>query len=587
MKNSIYFPDILDGSTMLGNNMDTTSFYKDIIQSDDENILFKTKMMIGINKVIELANLFDCVYLDKIEFIHVIKDMFLNYPLICLDLLNNGRIRYIDNDKYYMFYNISKETPTIQIHGVPKTSDSKMFEEMTSGVDDNNYKKALEKALLLALKPSESLDGEVVTNQYYKDLQRGFYQGLSVGANGFITINPSNKELYDLIAEKTLNSYLCDLYKIPNIYLKEFFYWVDNHRCKFLNSIYPTRTLFTKEIVRNYCYSLQLNEDKYHYTNEALQKDSLKENKELHISVYPSGEFKYLTKAYCSNTNDDYKNMNFVFVDKDNKEIPLVRNSFDEYMKGLEERGVALRQTKLMIKITKKKYLKQFLSGDLKFSKPIDFINGQDGQNDRFEGTFKNSDVDGKRVALRNVYDLEYTLIWCCFGLDNYMFSDCLHKGKKTKKAVVKAEYYKGFIKEKDKEKYTKLLDEDKSAIIFIKPDVFVNRLYNSLIKKGVNAQDIIISPIIYVAKGECFHLSCEPPFELFYKDFSYLPQNEIRVLIRNSANKYDYLFDKYGVINIGDISDICTVIDGMYFKDMDCYLISDSKMEFVLPDTK
>ncbi len=79
--------------------------------------------------------------------------------------------------------------------------------------------------------------------------------------------------------------------------------------------------------------------------------------------------------------------------------------------------------------------------------------------------------------------------------------------------------------------------------------------------------------------------LSCEPPYELFYKDITYLPQNEVRILIRNSGNKYDYLFDKNGVINIGNLRDICTVIDGMYHSNMECFLISDSKMEFMLPE--
>lgn len=235
----------------------------------------------------------------------------------------------------------------------------------------------------------------------------------------------------------------------------------------------------------------------------------------------------------------------------------------------------ALRQSKLFIKITPKQYLDSFLNGDLKFSKPIEFscLDKNKGQKDITEAAFKSEYKNGKRVCTRNVFDLEYTRIWCCFALDNYMFTDSIRDGELVKKATVKKEYYDGFLDEKNQ-----------NAIIFIKPDDFVNRVFSALVNKGIAPEDILICPITYIRKSEDFVLSCEPPYELFYKDIAYLSQNEVRILIRNSGNKYDCLFDKYGVINIESIRDICKVIDGMYDTNMDCYLISDSKMEFTLP---
>ena len=58
----IYFPDILDGSTIIGNAVGPHSYHK------DEDLNYKVKIFFGVNKVIELANVFKCVYLDKYEF---------------------------------------------------------------------------------------------------------------------------------------------------------------------------------------------------------------------------------------------------------------------------------------------------------------------------------------------------------------------------------------------------------------------------------------------------------------------------------------------------------------------------------------
>lgn len=80
---AIYFPDVLDGSTMV-NESDSHSHYKDVIDSDDEDLNYKVKLFLGANKVIELADIFRCVYLDKFEFPFIVKDLYSRYPSICM-----------------------------------------------------------------------------------------------------------------------------------------------------------------------------------------------------------------------------------------------------------------------------------------------------------------------------------------------------------------------------------------------------------------------------------------------------------------------------------------------------------------------
>ena len=568
---TIYFPDALDGASMLDGISSNYSYYKDTIHSFDENTTYKTKLFFGIGKVIELANLFKCVYLDKIEFLFIVKNMYENHPKICVELLNSGKISFIDSDKYFMFYGLRETQFFIQIHNVPKMSNDSIADELFKCGGET-----LKEAFCVAASKSikfQNIDCEKITNTYFENLKQGFFQGLGIGINNIIGVNNDNKELYDLIAQLTLDLYVCDLCEIKAIYLKEYFYWADKYKCRFKNNIFARRTCFNKLAIPNYAFALAANQQKQ-LTNEMLQNEAKRIEKNLHYSCY-QGDYSFLKYSFSNRIKEDYANNNIVFVNNgDNVELALV--TFEEYLKELQKKGQALRQTKLFIKITPKRFLSSFLKGNIKFSKPIDFIDDKKspGQNDITEATFISELKNGKRVCTRNIYDLNFTLIWCCFGLDNYMFVDSIRDGQIVKKAIVKKEYYSSFLN-----------NNEENAIVFIKPDVFIDRLVNSLVEKGIESQDIIICPITYINKHSDFLLSCEPPFELFYKDLFFLPQNEVRVLVRNSGNKYDYLFDQFGVINIGDISDICTVINGMYHKDMECFLVSDSKMEFTLPD--
>lgn len=40
---SIYYPDILDGSTMIGDKTGQRSYYKDVIDTDDEEVKAKAR----------------------------------------------------------------------------------------------------------------------------------------------------------------------------------------------------------------------------------------------------------------------------------------------------------------------------------------------------------------------------------------------------------------------------------------------------------------------------------------------------------------------------------------------------------------
>ena len=569
----IYYPDILDPSTMLSDTLRNCSYYKDAIHSFDEDITYRTKVILGVNKVIELANLFNCVYLDKIEFLFIIREMYVRFPKICLDLLNDGRICFINCDKNLMFYDLRDGQSYIQIHCIPKISDEDLAGEF-SKIGNCLLDQAVQITISKAIK-SKTINPEIVTKSYLDDLKRGYYQGLGIGINSIIGVNQDNKELYDLIAQLMLDLYICDLYGIKTIYLKEFFYWADKYKRLFKNGIFKKRTRFGKELISNYT-SILASKENTHYTNSDLRIESNKSKKEMVFSFF-GDEYRFLKTAFSSDIKTDYENKGIIFIKNSGESIELPFLSFDNYLKELQSKGQALRQTRLFIKITPKKHLDSFLAGDIKFSKPITFIDETTckGRGDKTEATFISEIQGGKRVCLRNIYDLNYTYIWCCFGLDNYMFVDSIKDGKSVKKAIVKKEYYTGFF---DDEHY------EENIIIFIKPDEFVERLCSSLVNKGIAQEDILISPITYIRKYEDHFLSCEPPYELFYKDTSFLHQNEIRVLIRNSGNKYDYLFNEYGVINIGDIRDICTIINGIYHKDMECILVSESRMEFTLP---
>ena len=72
-KLNIYYPDVLDAASMLDGISNNYSFYKDSLHSFDENTAFKTKLFLGIAKVIELAHVFSCVYLDKTEFLRILN----------------------------------------------------------------------------------------------------------------------------------------------------------------------------------------------------------------------------------------------------------------------------------------------------------------------------------------------------------------------------------------------------------------------------------------------------------------------------------------------------------------------------------
>lgn len=263
--------------------------------------------------------------------------------------------------------------------------------------------------------------------------------------------------------------------------------------------------------------------------------------------------------------------------------------------------------TIMLLRCTIRKYADAFVEkGLIRFGTPKEWRKiDKDGQGDQLEGCYSAvENIDGAEaffLSLRANSFCEYIeevnkfcffddeilnlRSFCLYGLSKSLFSEEYtdHFLNNLKKGVIPKSYFQDFT-EVTKEEHDSLDDEEKPVVIFIyKPKEFFERIRKSLRSQGVYNHEIIINPVHYVDRSKNWMLAEQAPKELFFKQLRFEHQSEVRVVINTQRKEILDEFDKNnGLINIGDLSDICSVSD-YYFKEMNISL-GERSLLFDLP---
>ena len=152
------------------------------------------------------------------------------------------------------------------------------------------------------------------------------------------------------------------------------------------------------------------------------------------------------------------------------------------------------------------------------------------------------------------------------------------HQGGKVAEAYFRRLYPK--IKE---DEYDALAPDEKPAVIFIRPDAFVDFVTTKLQERGVLAKEILISPISYSDYYTEPLRIVKAPNELFSKHISFSEQKEVRIVIDTRRKEVKDLFDAHGVIELGPVDKSIASISDFYFNDMSVE-IRDNHLLYELP---
>lgn len=231
----------------------------------------------------------------------------------------------------------------------------------------------------------------------------------------------------------------------------------------------------------------------------------------------------------------------------------------------------------MIIKVLPRKYAEKFVKkGEVKFSFPSVWVEegkkGNIGQGDLEEGIIGRDSANTVQYRNGDDYAVLHNLGYCCYGLDNVMFSAKeVSPGVVRKCCSVPYNYFKNFYSN-DPSSF-----EDEPVIILIHPDWFANKIFDTLINSyKLKPENIIMTQVTYVDKKSPFHLKCSYPMELNYKGLEFIDQNEIRILLINDGSKeFKAIADNNGVISIGenlDFDNKVTIVE-KYNEDMKCYI--------------
>ena len=152
------------------------------------------------------------------------------------------------------------------------------------------------------------------------------------------------------------------------------------------------------------------------------------------------------------------------------------------------------------------------------------------------------------------------------------------HYGGKVAK-----DYFEGLYPLIKEGEYDRLDPDERPAVLFIRPDVFVRFVTTKLQERGVLAKEIFIGPISYSDYYSEPLRIVKAPDELFSKHIAFSEQKEVRIVIDTRRKEVKDLFDAKGVIELGPVDESIASISNFYFKDMSVE-IRDNHLLYELP---
>lgn len=250
-------------------------------------------------------------------------------------------------------------------------------------------------------------------------------------------------------------------------------------------------------------------------------------------------------------------------------------------------------RTHLFLRCLELKYAKAFIEkGSMKFSNPSDWCKpDKTSRGDILEGSYAsqrgfNAEMDRFLRGLRNnpvvvkkkgftFYQSKDVMSYrahCLYGLHN----NSVHMQEQRSQdhqyhlgGQITKEYFRKLFPDVKEREIDSLEPKDRPAVLFIRPDDFVNFVTTKLMERGVKEDEIIIWPVSYMDYFYKPFIIGSEPEELFSKHISYSEQSEVRIVINTRRKEVSDLFDQHGVIELGPIDESIATLSEFYFNDM------------------
>ncbi len=250
-------------------------------------------------------------------------------------------------------------------------------------------------------------------------------------------------------------------------------------------------------------------------------------------------------------------------------------------------------QTYWIIRCVELEYAKAFIErGSMKFTCPSVWCE-PDGtsRGDIFEGVYASQrgldpEMDKFLKNLRNdvftIVESGYTYYkskeilsyraHCLYGLNsnNMHMQDMRSQDHRFHQAGrVTKEYFHNLFPQVRSETIEKLEENNRPAVLLIRPDAFVAFVKNRLLDIGVKEKEIIIGSVSYMDYHKKPFIIGKDPEELFSKHIEYQEQSEIRIVIDTRRKEVRDLFGEDGIIELGAVDASVATISDFYFEDM------------------
>ena len=251
-------------------------------------------------------------------------------------------------------------------------------------------------------------------------------------------------------------------------------------------------------------------------------------------------------------------------------------------------------RTYMFLRCLEQEYAKAFIEkGSMKFSHPSDWSKPDStSRGDVLEGTYASQrgfdpSMDKFLKTLRkNPFTLKkggFTFyksrevlssyrVHCLYGLN----SNNVHMQDKRSQdhqyhlgGMVSKEYFRKLFPLVKESEIDSLDPKMRPAVLFIRPDNFVNYVTTKLMEKGVGEEEIIITPVSYIDYYSKPVIIGKDPEELFSKHASFSEQSEIRIIVNTTRKEVRDLFDDNGIIELGQVDESIATLSEFYFKDM------------------
>ena len=251
-------------------------------------------------------------------------------------------------------------------------------------------------------------------------------------------------------------------------------------------------------------------------------------------------------------------------------------------------------RTYMFLRCLEQEYAKAFIEkGSMKFSNPSDWSKPDStSRGDVLEGTYASQrcfdpSMDKFLKTLRkNPFTLKkrgFTFykskdvlssyrVHCLYGLN----SNNVHMQEKRSQdhqyhlgGMVSKEYFRKLFPLVKESEIDSLDPKMRPAVLFIRPDNFVNYVTTKLMEKGVGEEEIIITPVSYIDYYSKPVIIGKDPEELFSKHVSFSEQSEIRIIVNTTRKEVSDLFDDNGIIELGQVDESIATLSEFYFKDM------------------